>query len=293
MMGDLNARTATVNDFIVNDTDEFIDTDPDYLIDKQIEERMSQDNIINSRGRQLIDTCVQSRLRILNGGCVGDSGGYFTCHKSNGSSVVDYMIVNEELLDRVLYFKVHMLTGTLSDHCMISLLLKTNFTPLNIVDNPCVTPPDYYIWKDGDILKELPGGTGRTRHTEHNNSFMCLDIEPTKTAINNAVTQFQSILITTANKSLRRKRSLGKKTPRNKPWFDGSLISLKKQVDKKAQLLSYYPFNPVVRNSYYRLRKIYNKTRKYKERAHKQDIINKLVAMKTERPSEFWKLLEL
>ena len=45
-------------------------------------------------------------MRILNGRVIGDLFGKYTCHKSTGSSVVDYIILSEELLTSVLYFKV-------------------------------------------------------------------------------------------------------------------------------------------------------------------------------------------
>jgi hypothetical protein len=42
----------------------------------------------------------------------------YTCHKATGSSVVDYIILSEELLTSVLYFKVSDFIPNYSDcHC--------------------------------------------------------------------------------------------------------------------------------------------------------------------------------
>lgn len=77
-----------------------------YVTDTQIPVRNSLDPIINSRGKEILDLCVASRMRILNGRKIGDSLGYHTCHKWNGSSVVDYAIVSEELLQHIPYFNL-------------------------------------------------------------------------------------------------------------------------------------------------------------------------------------------
>jgi hypothetical protein len=60
-------------------------------------------------------------MRIINGRTLGDTGGKFTCHRYNGSSVVDYGIVHSSVLQHVQYFSVHNSFEALSDHCMISM----------------------------------------------------------------------------------------------------------------------------------------------------------------------------
>lgn len=59
-------------------------------------------------------------MRILNGRTLGDMLGKFTCFTSNGSSVVDYAIVSESVLNSILYFNVSYFVPTLSDcHCRL------------------------------------------------------------------------------------------------------------------------------------------------------------------------------
>ena len=45
-----------------------------------------------SRGKELLELCIGNQLRILNGRRFGNTTGRFTYFKTNGSSVVDYMI---------------------------------------------------------------------------------------------------------------------------------------------------------------------------------------------------------
>ena len=103
-----------------------------------------------------------------------------------------------------------------------------------------------------------------------------------------------NILIGVAKRVLAQKHTSPKKHKfKNKPWFDKSLAVLRKEVGKKAKLLSRFPYDPIIRGSHYKLLKTYNKSRKHKQRAYKQDIVNRLDEMKRQKPSEFWKVLNL
>ena len=57
---------------------------------------------------------MSSKLRILNGRKTGDSIGYFTCHKYNGSSVVNYCLVGECIFKDIIYFHVQQNLSDLS-----------------------------------------------------------------------------------------------------------------------------------------------------------------------------------
>ena len=88
LCGDFNGRVLTLQDFVVNDSDSrnWID-DNEYCIDN-CRIRSSLDNVLTGRGRHIIDLCVESRLRILNGRTLGDLQGNYTFHNSQGSSAI-------------------------------------------------------------------------------------------------------------------------------------------------------------------------------------------------------------
>ena len=100
LIGDFNSRTGQNPDFIEKDSSQINDFDgvdllsPDYVTDTELK-RVNQDFIINSHGKTLLDLCLSSRLRILNGRFLGDSLGYFTYMSNNGFSSVDYAILSE------------------------------------------------------------------------------------------------------------------------------------------------------------------------------------------------------
>ena len=109
ILGDLNARTGEKTDFIENEgsTHEQLYTIlPDNYTEDTNYNRNSCDKICNTQGQNLIDLCIASQLRILNGRFIGDILGNFTCHKSYGASVVDYALADMDLLKSIHFFQV-------------------------------------------------------------------------------------------------------------------------------------------------------------------------------------------
>ena len=121
-MGDLNSRTGVVNDFIENDNVDHIPMSFAFIEDCKYIDRSSQDLKVThcTYGKQLIDLCISASLKIVNGRMIGDTQGKYTCHKYNGSSVVDYFISDHATFSQIRYLKVHDLIGCLSDHCKLS-----------------------------------------------------------------------------------------------------------------------------------------------------------------------------
>ena len=106
------------------------------------------DKTVNKYGRSLIYLCASNNLCILNGRIQGDRFGKFTCHKSNGASVVDYAILSNTLLRKVVYFSVLPLSF-LSCHCPISFAIKTNkfFLDTNKSCKFLESKPSTFIWE--------------------------------------------------------------------------------------------------------------------------------------------------
>ena len=75
------------------------------------------DQTTNKYGRSLTNICISNNLRFLNGRMQGDLLGPFTCHKFNGASTTDYVILNQSLLEDVVNFSVLPLPF-FSGHCL-------------------------------------------------------------------------------------------------------------------------------------------------------------------------------
>ena len=103
--GDFNARVGSFPDFITQDDSNFLPLYNSYSRDKHILNRFNKDNKTDKRGKELLDFCIGHQLRILNGRTLGDLHGNFTCYTPNGTSVVDYAIVSESVLNGILFLK--------------------------------------------------------------------------------------------------------------------------------------------------------------------------------------------
>ena len=98
--------------------------------------RYSKDIFSNDNGHQLIEVCRSADIKIVNGRFASNHKiGNFTCHKPNGSSVVDYFIVSPDLFNNIVNFNVGQMDILFSDvHSPITL-------SLNILKKSGSTPP--------------------------------------------------------------------------------------------------------------------------------------------------------
>ena len=128
LCGDLNARSGSEPDFIQNDTyDSHLPIYDSYICDKVHEVRKSYDSKLDTRGKQLLALCITARMIILNDRMLGDSNGTFTCYKPTGNSVVDYVIVSEELLSKILCKLSFDLLATYAENIVSNKIRMSSF----------------------------------------------------------------------------------------------------------------------------------------------------------------------
>ena len=124
ILGDLNARTAACNDYIVDDLAKHMPNEEWYIPDLFNIKRRSQDNVINTYGKKLLDICKEHCLHMCNGR-KNDTTGNFTHVSMRGSSVIDYCLVDTDLFDLVSYFAVGQ-EDFGSDHLPCDMKLNVN-----------------------------------------------------------------------------------------------------------------------------------------------------------------------
>ena len=128
LCGDFNARISNTPDYILDDSNQYIPIHSDYLINKALLQRKYQDQILDARGKDLLDLCISNQLRVLNGRVLGAMFGSYTYHTPNGSCTVDYVLVSESILDQILYFRISNFIPTLSDtHCKLEWELLAKY----------------------------------------------------------------------------------------------------------------------------------------------------------------------
>ena len=126
LIGDMNARIGNRQDFVQGDHCDYIPVPEAYDID-YCEKRQSLDTVVNPAGEILLQLCKSSGLRILNGRYADDQPGKFTCHKCNGTSVVDYFIAHHSLISYISSFKVTELQELYSDHAPLTASLACRY----------------------------------------------------------------------------------------------------------------------------------------------------------------------
>ena len=75
--------------------------------------------------------------------------GHYTCYTPNGASVVDYVMVSEDILDQVLHFRVSEFIFTLFDtHCKLEWTISARFSKVQKDHGMCMHPttPNFILY---------------------------------------------------------------------------------------------------------------------------------------------------
>ena len=248
LCGDFNARTGNLADVIKNDSKLGLKNDIFYSVDVEIIKRSSQDEDHTcARGIRLVDICTASKLRIVNGRKTGDALGYYTCHKHAGSSVVDYLITSEYIFDQILYFYVNNFNVDLSDHCPISWAIQCQGDLISMYnENPKIensTFPTQFKWNKECIFKFQQSLYSEDIRQLIRNIMNCDEQQTSDLLVEKA----SNIYVKSATSSLIVKAQKQNTKRKHKPWYDKTLMDMKKNVLVNSNLLQKYPNTPYIR----------------------------------------------
>ena len=254
LVGDLNARTNLELDFIENDHNNGVRNNTFYIADKNIIGRNSEDTGAScTRGKALVELCISAQMRIMNGRCLGDSGGRYTCYKYNGCSVVDYVITNESNMRYVLYMQVKDFEGDMSDHCCLSWAIRSNYFEHKVELNASKPFPSNFIWDKSSIVK-YQGAFSKESIQSLVRKFMNGNQKMENISIDVQLSNVSNIYIEAANLSLHKGKSnkySRKGTLKHKKWFNVNLQTLKKEVIRLGKTLQSKPNDPNVRSAFF------------------------------------------
>jgi len=266
IMGDLNARIGTENDFIENDTNMFIPVPDNYDTDDVLPIRKSKDKTVNNFGRKLLDFCKTTGMRVLNGRTKGDEEGNFTFISHTGKSVVDHALSSVQFLCTIVSFTVG--SNPESDHMPITtnVDLKINSSDLDSDDRG--TPdntfnPVKYFWnsryKDSFI---------RTVQSLISDVSKCVQYDNVNECVNKLCDVFYA-----AGKAMKCKQRSVKGNvmqSNSKPWYDDECKRLK--LDRNDALTKFRHSNSENDLDQYLLKKrFYKSTCKRKKSNYMQD----------------------
>lgn len=279
LMGDVNSRIGRDNGILEYNSDQ----ECDYLVNN----RNSYDYVTNQFGRKLLEMCRQNNLIVLNGRSMGDLQGQFTSFNYNGSAVVDYCIVSQEFINKIIYFNV-LDPNHLSDHAPISVCIDA----VRVVECKQVKLPQFprgFKWNEESYAAAINMDQFKIKLQKLcNNKYPGNNI-----GIDAFCTDFTEILIGAAKLSLKKRN-----TPRilqsgmkYAKWYNNSLHILKNEVLHTGKLLRKFPNDPHVRGNFILKKKNYKRACKRHKREYMKGIASQLDSTEFGNPGEFWRLL--
>ena len=190
----------------------------------QLMERNNSDTIINKQGKELLDLVNSAHLVITNGRVPGDLSGHLTCHKYNGSSVVDYCIVSNAIFKNVISMQVYP-HEWYSDHSPIGVSMRIKEQVVNKKISHEKNSYSYkYKWEFDSETKF------KTEINQHHQEFQNF-CEKSFPDINDAVKNFDNILNKIAAASLKTVK-INYCNKKKKTEYDTNCQTLKSEFKK-------------------------------------------------------------
>lgn len=311
LMGDFNARTGELIDYVEFDDDNLRYSLPSNYVTDSLHRRLSMDKTVHKYGRKLVNISLNNNLFILNGRSLGDIYGKFTCYTPQGPSVVDYFLCSQELFKDVMHMKVKDLQ-IFSDHCPLELKIRLPYSYRNPKENfkskdfrkknnEKENIEELYLWNDNSNDKlqhtlNLPNFKDKLSEILKRAQHMKQDqFTANSTGINHLTDELTLFFQEIAQQSLCKKIRKQNKTRRkknNKKWFDKECYLQRKELKSLLNALNRHPFNKTLCQKYYSMRKKYNSTIKKAKGIFKNNLVSKLNDEFNKDPSTMWKTLK-
>ena len=296
IFGDFNGRTAVEPDFCAHDDNltKFTPSDGSNRVDCATPRKNSDISPVDNNGRHLLDLCIGSGVRILNGRVFGDSLGCHTCFSHNGNpSTIDYFLASKGILDRAKYLQVFN-PSIHSIHCYIKLSISTK----SLLERQSsdkykgMVAAVKYKW-DNNVAHQF-------QNTVMKNMGSMKIPKPvgdsSQESIDNLASDLNDFFHRCANEAniIKSKMVTGnhRKPLKNKSkkWFTPTLSNLKKELFNLAKCLRASPYDQNKRQLFHSKKKKYKQLVKQTKYKYEQDMVNHLINLEKGNPKEFWKV---
>ena len=288
LCGDFNSRTGQAPDYEAG----VIDTNVNVS-----NQRSNEDKVINKYGQLLLKFCINTGFEIANWRMYNDNGndnGRFTYYSPDGSSTIDYLILNEDTI--ISKFEVLPKLGE-SDHCPIQFNISNtklddhdDYNPLKI--DTCVNDKascsDVFIWQDEKKQEyQLALRNEQTCHAFE--EMLCAVIDGCNTdtlcdMFNGMIENVISPLFPARKHISKQRKNTQNNFPSN-PWYDKECKSLKYVVNDIAKQRDFNARHGV----YNIMLRQYKQLIQRKKRQYQQAQLSELENMRTEDPNSYWK----
>ena len=297
LCGDFNSRTGNKSEKYVSNfidcqhlnsdgTGIEVNSRDNAIVSNIFLDRISQDNVTNEYGRILLEMSSIADLCILNGRTVGDLHGKYTFHGHQGSSAIDYFLIDKELFGKVLSFKVWD-QPWYTDHCPISLYMKCRI-PTFTWDNKGtindVIPIKNYIW-ERDSDQKLLAVLQSNEYVKLFDEFNCTNFDN----VDEGTERLTSIITSAADKALK-SRIYNKASGKTYKYttFDPQCQDIKRNFRKCRRAFIQDPGCNDKRLAFIIARSKFRKKVKFLKNQQKELELNKLQKLERDDPKKFW-----
>ena len=237
----------------------------------------------NPRGHKLLNLLTNHDLLIANGRVCGDLRGKYTCNQRNGMSVVDLLILPEDILNRLNYFKVADFDWY-SDHSYISADLPVDISKAHDVP---------FAWSK--IVRQFQNWDLECKHklvdelSSHNicarlETFCNTSFEDSTQCAKSFTSNITDVLV----QVFPRKRKIIKRI--RKPAFYSHECQLAKRIFKiSKQRFNSDKGNLDVRQEYIRDKRRFRKAIYKAKRIYKENEINRIAKLENSDLKRFWR----
>ena len=287
--GDLNSRVGKLDDFIrCYNLHKYLHNEgvQSYIFDENILPRKTRDlSYTNTYGEQLTQFCRNNGLYMLNGRTNGDLEGNITCIANKGKSIVDYIIVSNELSSLIQSFSI--IPRPESDHFPICATLKVKNT-LTLAENEIVSchPINKIMWK-ADKSQEYYNNIDKhlcDSYVIFQDNIKSENIDSSIDILNSCISK--------ASKCMQSHRKLNVAESTQPLWWDDECQELKTQ---KYKCLDTFHFSNEDRDLelYLQSKKSFKNLCKSKQKEYDKYIINDLALKANSKNSRsFWSLFK-
>ena len=286
LLGDFNARTNTLTDFIDIEED-IADVYTNTRDDVSINTRNSEDTApACKRGRDLLNLCKDFSMSIINGRKTGDLFGQITCLKWNGCSVVDYAICSNDLFDLVSYFCVKHFLPHISDHAPIELHIDISGTLVPRLDKEIILTdiPNTFMW-DSECKQKI---TDALKHEHFQKEFQKTEQLLRKNTF--SLSNLNRLILNVCKVANIRKKKHKTSDPQKKhaKWFDENCKLAKENLKELARQFRGQANNSLLRDRINCKRKEYKSLIRKTKRDYQSSIFDKM-SLDYNNPNKFWK----
>ncbi|MCG8046841.1 MAG: hypothetical protein N0E48_14600 [Candidatus Thiodiazotropha endolucinida] len=244
------------------------------------------DRICNSSGIKLLDICQSTDLRIVNGRLGSDAGvGQFTFMSATGQSLIDYVIISQDIFPIVTAFVVHELHPC-SSHVPIQINLKVNY---KIPESPDETIyVDRLKWdesKSDEFVQQMASNTSTLNNIVDR-------IVSSECDFNQGVSDFVNVLYTTSFQIYGTSKPIGRvnKTRSRKyksPWFTNECELARREL-KRANKIYAKNRSTAARNCVVSKRKMYSAAKRRARAKFRSEQKSRLHNYAKLQPQLYW-----